>query len=247
MGEEREEIYERIPWDSINTPVSDRRWLVYAVSGAIALGSLTYSFFSRPSQPVSVTTASEVVEPLAASPPPTQPTSTAGVPDPPTSPLVMSEADLMAVEPDTLVDMASAYAEWFAYEYIAFDGSARSGELLRSMLPGTVPAPESPSGSQVWVDWVRAMEARQLEPALIEVDVIVRSLLASAGGEFERLPPRTVTLLIRIDGDGEPVVASAPVVTEETAAGGAAAWGEVEMVAGIDGVLRPQAPMPDQP
>lgn len=247
MGEERDEIYERIPWESIERPAGDRRWLVYAVAGAITLGSLTYSFVSRPvlaPRAPATTVVSSAVPSTEVAPGPVE-ESMSGEQVPP--PMVMSEADLMAVEPDALVELTVAHAEWFAYEYMAFDGSDRSSELLRSMLPADIPVPESPSGNQVWVDWARAKEVTQLQSSLVEVVVIVRSLLSAPGGEFERLPTRELSLLVGIDGNGEPFISSAPVVAEVVGGAAAAGWGEVEMVAGIDGVLRPQMPAGDQP
>lgn len=247
MGEEREEIYERIPWESIERPAEDRRWLVYAVAGAITLGSLTYSFVSRPvlTPMATATTGVSLAAPSTEVVPGPVDESMSGEQVPP--PLVMSEADLMAVEPDALVDMAVAHAEWFAHEYMAFDGSDRSSALLRSMLPADVPVPESPSGNQVWVDWARASEVAQLQPSLLEVVVLVRSLMSAPGGEFERLPTRELSLLVGIDANGEPFISAAPVVAEGVGGAAAAGWGEVEMVAGIDGVLRPQMPAGDQP
>lgn len=247
MGEEQDEIYERIPWESIERPAEDRRWLVYAIAGAITLGSLTYSFVSRPAvapMAAETTVASPAAPSIDVVPDPAEETWD-GEQVPP--PLVMSEADLMAVEPDALVDLAVAHAEWFAYEYMAFDGSDRSSELLRTLLPAGVPVPESPSGNQVWVDWARAREVTQLQPSLLDVVVIVRSLMSVPGGEFERLPMRQLSFLVGIDGNGEPFVSSAPVVAEAGGGAAAAGWDEVEMVVGIDGVLRPQMPSGDQP
>lgn len=247
MGEERNEIYERIPWDAIDRPAPDRRWLAYAVAGAIALGSITYSFMSRPVAP-SMATATTIG--LAAPSTTQRPASgpDEGIPTeqaPP--PLVVSEADLMAVDPTALAELAVAHAEWFAYEYIGFDGSTRSSELLQTMMPADIALPESPSGNQVWVDWARAMEVRQLSPSLTEVDVVVRSLMAAPGGEFERLPARKVSLVISIDGEGVPAVSSAPVISEASNGLGAAVWDQVAMVTGIDGVIRPHRFLPDQP
>ena len=40
----RFEVYERIPWETLDKQSGDRQWLVIAVAGAVAVGALAYSF-----------------------------------------------------------------------------------------------------------------------------------------------------------------------------------------------------------
>lgn len=120
MESEREEVYERIPWETLEKKGGDRQWMVYAIAGAVTLGALAYSFIRN--QPLPPARADQsVVTTIAAST-----ATTAGRPATPSSvasPVVVAEADLYAVDPERLVDRAAAHAEWVAVEYVSYDGS----------------------------------------------------------------------------------------------------------------------------
>ncbi len=265
---DRSELYERIPWEHLERQASERQWLYVGVAGAIALGVLAYSFVkNQPVQPTTeigsvVTTALEPPQPLTES----TPASGSSV----SSPIVVAEADLYAVEPERLAAIASAHAEWFAVEYFSVDGSAVSSETLRRLLPASVPLPEAPEGTQVFVDWVGTRQVAQIGEAEYDVDILVRSLVSTETLGFARQPVRLLRVRVRFEDDGQPRVATPPVSVELPSAspidfelaevpqdmaftvppgaaivGGIPSWDDgrwrlVVMIEGIDGVRRPQ-------
>ncbi len=263
MEPEREETYERIPWETLEKKSGDRQWIVYAVAGAVVLGALAYSFMRN--QPV----PPPVAEPHAAAPatvPETTPSTASSTPTTVASPVVVAEADLYAVDPERLVDQVMAHAEWAAVEYMAVDGSEQSREVLTSLLPSGTPLPEAPEGVQVFVDWVRARSVTQTGPTSFDVGVLVRSLASGADGGFVRQPPALVSMSVEVAGDGMPRVTSVPTLEEASPAtpgelalsqppeevvsdvdgevvGGIqradGGWDLVVRLAGADGVVRP--------
>lgn len=205
METERDEVYERIPWETLDRGSGDRQWLVIAVAGAVVVGALAFSFMRG--QPVSAPTVSPVAEPtVPIAPPPTaeSPATTVG------SPLVVAEADLFAVDTDQLSGLAAAHAEWFAIEYLSVDGSEQSRQTLASLLPAGVPLPEVPEGVQVFVDWARARAVTETAPMSYEVEVVVRSLLAQGEGGFTRQPVTRMEVPVVIGEDGLPKVSRPP-------------------------------------
>jgi len=263
MEPERPEVYERIPWETLEKKSNDRQWLFYAVAGAIALGALAYSFVR--SQPAAVAPLSEPQPDVSTTVAPVVDSSVPEV----DSPVLMAEADLYAVDPDRLIDQAMAHAEWFAVEYFSVDGSAESGELIGSLLPEGVPPPEAPEGVQVFVDWARAQSATQLGPTSFEVEVLVRSLLSTGEGGFTRQAPQLALVPVAIGEDGLARVTSPPIIraaahptpaplgltdvpeeirvhmesTHGQVVGGIQVdegiWRLVVMTTGVDGVIRP--------
>lgn len=205
MEEERPEVYERIPWETLDRKSGDRQWMVYAVAGAVVLGALAYSFMRN--QPM-VSPQSEAVVTTA---PATTVTSSMGItPSTVASPVVVAEADLYAVDPELLADQAAAHAEWFAVEFVSVDGAERSRELLTSLLPEGIPLPEAPEGTQVFVDWAGALSVTQTGPALFDVEILVRSLLSTGEGGFVRQPPLVVIVEVSVGDDGKARVTGAP-------------------------------------
>jgi hypothetical protein len=265
----RDEVYERIPWETLQKGSGDRQWLVYAVAGAITLGALAYSFTrNRPPAPTAVLAPAESAITSPSTVPPGVATTRAHPPSTVASPVVVAEADLFAVEPERLLDQASAHAEWFAVEYIATDGTDESQATLRSLLPLGLPLPEAPDGTQVFVDWARSVRSTQTGPLSFEFEVLVRSLLSVADTGFTRQPATLLTVTVELADDGQPRVTGAPAtrtlaeytpmqaqleevpeeVTERlglmgTIVGGRdlgdGTWEVVAMVAGPDGVQRP--------
>jgi hypothetical protein len=264
MDNEREEVYERIPWETLEPKGGDRQWMVYAVAGAVTLGALAYSFTRN--QPV---TPAPTSAPVAATvqAPAASPTTTAAVGV--ESPVVVTEADLYAVDPERVIDQVAAHAEWFAVEYMAFDGTERSRETLESLLPEGIPVPRSDDGAQVFVDWARATQVTQVGELTYRVDVLVRSLSSGGDSTFVRQAPRVLTVDIELTDEGAPRVSGVPVLgdavptesarlsleelPEDVAAGIDASRGEVlggsvaddgswevvVMAPGPDGVTRP--------
>ena len=218
MEEERHEVYERIPWETLEKNGADRQWLAYAIAGAVVVGALAYTFMQNRPLPLPDPTEAAVEQPVA---------SAAAVPIAPvtitSTPMVVAEADLyaeadlFAVDPERLIDQAAAHAEWFAVEYFAVDGSAESSQTLVSLMPEGIPLPEAPEGVQIFVDWVTATSVAELEPLVYEVEVAVRSLRSGSDGVFVRQPTRIAAIRVRLGDDGLPSVLSPPVVTTATA------------------------------
>lgn len=266
MDEERNEVYERIPWETLERQSGDRQWWIVAVAAAVALGALAYSFMKSQSPPAPQTT------PVAESAP--APTVTALTsPSAPTttvqSPVVMAEADLYAVDPERLLDQAAAQAEWFAIEYFSVDGSEESRTTLQMLLPAGVPLPEPQEGVQVFVDWVGARSIAELSPLEYRVDVVVRSLKSVGEAGFVRQPTQSISVDVGFGDDGTPrvirppspavVLSITPARTDlvtvpaevqaqiETSYGSVVGgtqqadgkWSVVAMVEGSDGVRRP--------
>jgi hypothetical protein len=270
MSEERDEVYERIPWESLEKKGAGRQWIVYAVAGAVALGALAYSFVR--SQPVAPAPLASAPESAPTSVPPTTTIPASDTPASVTGPVVMAEADLYAVDPERLIDEVVAHAEWVAVEYVAFDGSEESQSTLASLLPTGVGSPQAPDGTQVFVDWARAAQVEETAPRSFEVSVLVRSLGSSGEGGFVRQPSRTVIVPVEVGEDGPrvtgvPGVAATSVVPpsdltlttppEEVLArieagtevvGGRqlddGSWEVVVMFPGPDGVTRPASLRP---
>ena len=260
MDQERHEVYERIPWEVLEKPRPDYNWLVIALAGAVAVGALAYSFVrSQPLPP-----ASTAVVPVTAAAQPPAPESAAT-----DVPFAISEADLFAVDAERTIDEVSAHAEWFAVEFIAYDGSEESKEILEALLPEGLPLPEAPEGTQVFVDWVRASSVTEVRDMGFRVEVMVRSLASSSEGGFIRQRPITLVLEIVMTEVGVPMVTRPPTILEVVLPVSAplslgtlpdgvpvdpslgqvlgahqdeqGGWWVVAMTTGLDGVTRPQA------
>lgn len=212
MEPERQETYERIPWETLEKKSGDRQWMVYAVAGAVVLGALAYSFMRN--QPVPPPVAEPPAPVASTVPEATTPSIASSTPSTMASPVVVAEADLYAVDPERLVDQVVAHAEWVAIEYMAVDGSEQSRQILTSLLPSGTPLPEAPEGVQVFVDWVRARSVTQTGPGSFDVGVLVRSLASGADGAFVRQPPSLVSMSVEVAGDGMPRVTSVPTLEQ---------------------------------
>lgn len=206
MEEERNEVYERIPWETLEQKSPDRQWMLFVVAGAIVLGALAYSFMnSRPVAPAPSATPEIAADPVA--PIATVPPAVAPVPVPATAgPVVISEADLYAVEPERLLDQATAHAEWFVAEFFTLDGSEESAQTLASLLPSGIPAPTSEDGARVFVEWVRAVDVEQIGPLRFRVSVLVRSLRADGDEVYVRQAPMMAVVEVEVDETGPRVV-----------------------------------------
>ncbi len=199
------EIMERIPWETLETPKRDRTWLIYAVSGAIVLAAVAYSFVSsRPiAAPVIATTQSTLPAVISAPPASLAPPTTV------MSPVVVTEADLFAVDAEALELSVLAHAQWTAVEWVTRESSQ---ETLRALLPAEVPLPEVEDGVQVYVDFAAPTRLTRTGPANFEVAVLVRSLVANGDEKFVRQDPQIVTVAIELGSDGSPMVIRAPEV-----------------------------------
>lgn len=208
MEEHTDEIYERIPWESIENTGRDRQWLAIGVAAALVAGALGYSFVSNrgpalppPSEPQ----AADVVEsaPVPEAIPPVAPPSTGA------SPVVVSEADLYAVPPDQLAREAASHAEWFMIEYLTVDGSGSDNSTLRSLLPAHIPLPSVGPDVLVFVEWIGASAVEEVSPGVFRVDVAARYMVAEDGATYVRVPPENFTVDVVLS-DGGPTVTEAP-------------------------------------
>ncbi|HLF61858.1 MAG TPA: hypothetical protein VI980_11845 [Acidimicrobiia bacterium] len=203
MERERNEVYERIPWETLERKGGDRQWWMIAVAGAIVLGALAYSFMSNRSTAVTIEPSAGVVSTVVAEPVAT----VAPLPIPtPSSPTVVAEADLYAIDPERLLDQATAHAEWFVAEYIGVDGSEESRATLGSLLPAGIPVPAAPESTRVFVEWVRTVSVEETAPLRYRVGVLVRSLVAQGEEAYRRLSPMLATVEITVDDTGSRVV-----------------------------------------
>ena len=267
MERERNEVYERIPWETLERKGGDRQWWMIAIAGAIVLGVLAYSFMSNrpmavPAEATSEVVSSVVAEPVASAPPPPIPV--------PSNPTVVAEADLFAIDPERLLDQAAAHAEWFVAEYVGVDGSEESRATLASLLPAGIPAPATPESTRVFVEWVRAVSMEEVSPLHYRIGVLVRSLVAEGDEAYHRLPPMLATVEVAVDETGARVMLPptlgpltpsepAPLALTEVPAeiqqaaieasgatevlggvqGAAGGWAVVVVAPGPDGVSRP--------
>jgi hypothetical protein len=212
VEQERNEVYERIPWETLEEKKSDRQWVLYGVAGAVVLGALAYSFMSNRPMPIPVAATVSVpqVETSADTGPATTLSSSPALP--PTlaaAPVVTAEADLYAEHPERLIDRVAAHAEWFVAEYLTVDGSEQGRETLSALMPVGVPLPTAPEGTRVFVEWVRASEIVEIAPLTFEATVMARTLAAGGEGAYERQAPLQVTVEVSVS-TGSPQVVLPP-------------------------------------
>ena len=197
MSNNDEEHFERIPWDQLRSASGNRRGLAYALAAAIvaaAVSAMLARNLGEPAVPVVPPATAPTAAPAVSIP------STTSTPAPMTtveSPVVWSEADLMAVHPDELKVEATAVAEWFVADYFTADGAGELETQLRSMLPTDVPLPVHDPGYRSFVEWTRAISAVESAPGEYLVSVVVRALGAAADEGYQRLPLRAVEVNVR--------------------------------------------------
>ena len=263
MESERNEVYERIPWETLETRQTDKKWIVYAVAGAITVGALAYSFAR--SQPTGPAVAGPPPEPVAAAVGTTQPNVTS--PPTVTSPLVVAEADLYAVDVDSLKTIAAAHAEWAAMDYFSADSADH-------LMPADIPASIVPEDVAVFVDWVGATRVTEVDQLSYTVEVAVRSLVSDEDGVFTRQPTQLAVFDIAIDDAGAAYVTAPPQVRPAPSGSDVSmnlveppaevrslaessygpvvggrqlpdgSWSLVVMMAGVDGIQRPTTVYP---
>ena len=198
--------YEEIPWSTLLSEHRHGRaktlYMVAAVIAAIVVGFVGVRWLTAPGHgdlpalaaPVETTT-SEVLEVHAESS-----TTTA----------VLSEADLMAVEPAVAELAAIARAEWFVSDYFTVDGPIPE-ELISAFVNDAV-VPDLPDGEGMgisYVEWARAFDVRPTISGYV-VSVVFRSLTEEPDGAFVRGPVRAVDVLIAVE-EGETAIAELPI------------------------------------
>jgi hypothetical protein len=210
MDEQTQEVYERIPWETLEQRGKDKQWVMMGVAAAIVAGSLGFTFMSNRSipPPSSVATVTDPGSPPPSTVAPAPPLA----PPPETVPSVVAEADLYAVDPERLMSAAAAHARWVIREYLAHDGSSDEKAILRSLLPADVPLPSLPEGVLVFVEWVDSVSVEEIDVGTYRVDVLARYMIATDGGDYQRVDPELFSVEIGVT-DGQPHLLSAPSVT----------------------------------
>lgn len=174
------ESFDSVPWESLrfDSSGSDRsRW--YVIAGVIGVVAIVFSVFARltPGEPTPIVVPSSVT-----TLPATIPTTT-----PP--PELITEADLMALDPMRVERVVMAFAETAVAEYFAADaGGVWSGvefDTVRS----------------TYTERVTAVEVTDLGGGTYRVLVAASVLDGGEDGMFERRPARGVTVDIDAGAD----------------------------------------------
>jgi len=199
--------YEEIPWSTLLSEHRQGRtrtlYLAAAVIFAVVVLFVGIRWLTAPGHgdepdlaaPVDTTIAEVVAEVVAS-------TTTAAA--------VLSEADLMAVQPSVAELSAVARAEWFVTDYFTIDGPLP--EELISAFVNDASLPDLPGSDDAdisYVEWARAFDIRATETGYA-VSVVFRSLTEEPDGTFVRGPVRAVDVLVAVDGR-ETAIAELPI------------------------------------
>jgi hypothetical protein len=193
-SEEEVEIFERIPWDSIDSR-PDRRWVAYLVAGVIVLASIGVSI-GRQIGPTTREAGDSTLPQSVSIPPGTlAPSTTLAVAT--TTPTTVgeelwTEADLMALPEGTVEATAATLAEWYVTDFFTRDQVDRE---------------------RSFVEWVGAWEVEWMSPALARITVLVRRLAAVGDDPYQRLDVEAWDVITRLDDTGW-TVAGGPLVAE---------------------------------
>ena len=200
--------YEEIPWSTLLSEHRQGRtktlYLAAAVVVAVVVGFVGVRWLTAPGHgddaalaapAVPSATEATVEESTSTS------TSTTGV---------LSEADLMAVQPAVAELSAVARAEWFVTDYFTVDGPIP--EELLSAFVNDASLPDLPGRADAdisYVEWARAFDIRPTAHGYA-VSVVFRSLTEEPSGAFVRGPVRAVDVLVAVD-DGQTAIADLPI------------------------------------
>lgn len=220
---EPDETFDSIPWERLLAdPADRRRRLVTGLSIGLAVLAISVSL-TRTLWPVPDTAVPSTQ--LLDAAVPTITTTAAALPVPTTQPL-LSEADLLAVDPDDAIRAAAGLAEWFLAEYFTIDTPGRWGAVASSVLPTGIGAP--PGGARTFVDSVHVLSTEQTASDRYVVTAVVRRLVDLEGSGFERVTPDRFAVEVIMGEDG-PVVSGPPrpVPGEAIEANSGPVWEEV--------------------
>ena len=190
------EVFERIPWESLER-TRDLRWWIYVAAAALVMGAIgvTLGRGWAPVEPVPVVAGDSVPATSTLS---TSPSTMVSVPPPVPDPTVAappstiwSEADLMAVPEERLEAAAETVATWFLVERFT-----RDDETGRS-----------------FVEWAGALETRWVTTTTARVTMVVRRLAAEGEKAYVRVPDETWAVDLEL-GDTGWVVSNGPVAIE---------------------------------
>ncbi|MEX1005183.1 MAG: hypothetical protein WD990_01255 [Acidimicrobiia bacterium] len=183
-----------IPWEALDTlgqPRNHRRWYVVAAAIAVvAVGiSAARTLGTSSPEPVPVTTTTVTISEAEVVP------STTISPNP----ALVTEADLMAIEPHMRERSAAAFAEVAAIEY--FSGFAE----------GVWAGVEFDRSRSTFVEYAAVVEVTPLSPSEFDVLVAVSVLDAAPDEAFTRRPVRGISIVVdAADGEFRPLGLPAP-------------------------------------
>ena len=221
MDTEEPEQVERIPWaELLPHPGTSRPWITYAVIGAIALGAIVLATTRRQVVAPTVTLATSVSgQTLATSAPLPVPEVEA------TAASLYTEADLMAVAPQTAPGWIAGRAEWFVRDY--FTATGEDDEWSRVLLhvpEGAIRQRGRPPRGSSYVEWTQAIGISEPAPGDFEV-LVAFQLLVPEGDSFRRLDVRAVTVALTTDREGTAAVRDLPSPSQLRYGFSAPAWG----------------------
>lgn len=204
--EQREEI----PWSQlIGEPEQrfDRRWLIVGGAAALVVVAIAgFRFLGTTGQPTppppSTVMLSETTGP--------ETTVTA-----PAADLIVSEADLIALDDESVRSVATLRAEWFVHDWFTTDGSPETMASVRaSLAPGTeeVVLPHESTTVNTYVEWAKAFAIAPSPGGGHLVDVAYRTIIAD-GADFIRQPVAAVRIHVQLI-ERVPVVVGAPETIE---------------------------------
>jgi hypothetical protein len=187
------ETFESIPWESLQSTSragDNRTW--YAAAGIIVAVGVALSVLRglAPPSPVDIVSVSSTV-PVVATTSTTVPASRA---------TIVTEADLMALDPHTLERSAAAVAELAVADFFSAENEGLWSDVAFDMSKST------------FVERVSALIVTPLAPERFSVTVVVSLLDGEADAPFVRRPLRAVAVVIEsIDGRFRPVDLPTPV------------------------------------
>lgn len=184
------EIFERIPWESLERP-SGARWWVYLAAGAAVLVALGFTAGERLGTAAPAPEAAPVTAPPPSVVVPTVPVVTTVTA--PSTTFGLTEADLLAGSDEAAVVAAAGTAEWYVAGYFSLDD-----ETGRSFVE---------DARAVRFEWTDADTAR--------VTVAIRRLAATEDEGYRRVPAEMWEVAVRLGDDGW-VVESIPAPSSST-------------------------------
>ncbi|MGB5431398.1 MAG: hypothetical protein WBN71_04010 [Acidimicrobiia bacterium] len=201
--------YEEIPWSTLLSEHQQGRtktlYLAAAVIVAVVLGFVGIRWLTAPGHGDGGAVAAQADTTTVPGAGAVESTTTAT-----STTAILSEADLMAVEPSILELSAVARAEWFVTDYFTVDGPLPEELISAFVNDAMLPDLPSPSDADIsYVEWARAFDIRPTESGYA-VSVVFRSLTEEPGGAFIRSPVRAVDVLVAVD-DGETAIADLPI------------------------------------
>ena len=198
--------YEEIPWSTLLTEHRQGRvktlYMAAAIVVAIVAGFVGIRWLTAPGHGEQAAVAA-----------PVETTTTEALlieSEPPSTTAVLSEADLMAIEPATAELAAVARAEWFVTDYFTVDGQIPEEVLSAFVNDAAIPDLPNGDGAGIsYVEWARAFDVR---PTIngYAISVVFRSLTEEPDGAFVRGPVRAVDVLIAVE-EGETAIAELPI------------------------------------